>query len=213
MDIKSKIAIFIKKKNVEVQWRAKNQHNTTRAKSIFPVDKVSVGKGTYGSLDIELYGNSDAKVVIGNYCSIARDVRFIADGGHPIDLISTYPFRVRCSGESAEATTKGPIVVEDDVWIGERSMILSGVHIGQGAVIAAGAVVTKDVPPYAVVGGVPAKIIKYRFSEHTRQALEKVNFGAIDEAFVRQNIEALYAPLEEGATLDWLPQKGDIELE
>lgn len=207
MDIKGKIAIFIKRRIVETQWRAKNRHNTTQAKSIFPVDKVFVGKGTYGSLDIELYGNSDARVVIGNYCSIARDVRFIADGEHPIDHVSTYPFRVRCFGESAEATTKGPIVVEDDVWIGERSMILSGVHVGQGAVIAAGSVVTKNVPAYAVVGGVPAQLIKYRFSEHIRQALVNVDFSAFNDAFIKENAEALYGRLDENADLSWLPRK------
>lgn len=70
-----------------------------------------------------------------------------------------------------EATSKGDIVVKDDVWIGYGSIILSGVHIGQGAVIAAGSVVSHDVPPYAIVGGVPARLIKYRFSEEMTKKL------------------------------------------
>lgn len=148
MGLRYDITIRIKQEILNNKWRKRNQHNFTTIKTIFPIDKVTVGKGTYGSLDIELYEEkSNTYVEIGNFCSIARNVRFIADGGHNISNASSYPFKVRYLSEKSEAIAKGPIIVGDDVWIGESSIILSGVTIGQGAVIAAGSVVTKDVPP------------------------------------------------------------------
>jgi acetyltransferase-like isoleucine patch superfamily enzyme len=97
-------------------------------------------------------------VTIGNYCSIAEGVKFLAGVDHRLDLISTFPFT------DAHHITKGPIIVGSDVWIGMDATILSGVTIGSGVAIGAGAVVTKDVPPYAVVAGVPAKVIRLRFT-------------------------------------------------
>lgn len=79
-----------------------------------------------------------------------------------------------------ETQAKGNIIVNDDVWIGDSALILSGVEIGQGAVIAAGAVVTEDVPPYAVVGGVPAKVIKYRFRDDVIKELVKIDYAKVD---------------------------------
>lgn len=82
-------------------------------------------------------------------------------GEHNYSCFSTYPFHRYVIDGSFESISKGPIILEDDVWIGENCIILSGVKIGQGAVIAAGAIVTNDIPPYAIAGGVPAKVIKY----------------------------------------------------
>ena len=100
-------------------------------------------------------------------------------------------------GESLEGTSKGDIIVADDVWIGYRATILSGVHIGQGAVIAAGAVVTKDVPPYAIVGGVPARVIKYRFPEEMVGELMRIDYSKLTEEMVREHIEDLYSALKD----------------
>lgn len=97
--------------------------------------------------------------------------------------------------EEKEAWSKGPIVIGNDVWIGMDSMILSGVTIGQGAVIAAGSVVTKDVPPYAIVGGNPAKVIKYRFEPQIIDRLLKIEFSNINDRFVQENIAQLYESL------------------
>lgn len=117
---------------------------------------------------------------IGKFCSIGPEVR-IGLGKHPIHLKSTHPgFYVTDSsyyGITPEYHNPEPeyekITIGNDVWIGCRAMILDGVTIGDGAIIAAGAVVTKDVPPYAIVGGVPARIIKYRFKpEKIRELLE-----------------------------------------
>ena len=98
-------------------------------------------------------------------------------------------------------------MVDNDVWIGYGATILSGVHIGQGAVIAAGAVVTKDVPPYAIVGGVPAKVIKYRFEESTIKDLLMIDYTKLTKEMIEQHVNNLYEPLTELAQLDWLPKK------
>ena len=121
--------------------------------------------------------------------------------------ISTFPFKVSFSLEEYEATSKGNIVIDDDVWIGYGATILSGVHIGQGAVIAAGAVVTKDVPPYAIVGGVPAKVIKYRFPQEMIEALLKIDYSKLDKNMISAHIDELYQELTDLQQLDWLPRK------
>ncbi len=101
----------------------------------------------------------------------------------------------------------GGIVVEDDVWIGFGATILSGVHIGQGAVVAAGALVTKDVPPYAIVGGVPAKLIKYRFEQELVRELVDIDYSRLDKQDVREHLDELYSELREKDQLGWLPKR------
>lgn len=187
-------------------WQQANPHNSTYPKSIFPLGQVSVGKETYGCLDIQL-DNDTNQLRIGNYCSIANEVRFLVCADHPTDCISTFPFRVRCLGHSVEAISKGDIIIDDDVWIGYRSTILSGVHIGQGAVIAAGSVVAHDVPPYAIVGGVPAKVIKYRFPQELIDQLLEIDYAQLDTQTLRAHEKDLYTPLTDVAQLSWLPKK------
>jgi acetyltransferase-like isoleucine patch superfamily enzyme len=120
---------------------------------------------------------------IGNYCSIANDV-IIGLGTHPLDLFSTSPLfykrinplKLELVKENLDIEEYKPIRIEHDVWIGTRAIIMDGVQIATGAVVAANSVVTKNVPPYAIVGGIPAKIIKYRFSEFQRENLLKSNW-------------------------------------
>jgi len=137
----------------------------------------------------------DVYLKIGYYCSISLNVKFILSSEHPMNHISTYPFKtfILNDGKNYDAFGKGDIVLEDDVWIGESAIILSNVHIGQGAVIATGSVVTKDVPPYAVVAGVPAKIIKYRFSDNIIKKLLNINFANLDFADINRNIDEWYS--------------------
>ena len=94
--------------------------------------------------------------------------------------------------KEAETQAKGDIIVNDDVWIGDSALILSGVEIGQGAVIAAGAVVTEDVPPYAVVGGVPARVIKYRFTDDVIKELVKIDYAKVDRKFIELHEDIWY---------------------
>ena len=116
---------------------------------------------------------------------------FMLCAEHNVLNVSTYPYKAQSYGEP-EAISKGNIVVEDDVWIGARAIIMSGVKIGQGAVVAAGAVVSKDVPPYAIVGGVPAKIIKYRFDDNLRFLYKKIDYSKLDMEFIMTHINELY---------------------
>lgn len=180
----------------KIEWRKRNRHNYTNVNSIFPVDKVIVGEKTYGYLNVKTYGNFKEKLIIGSYCSIAGEVEFLLGGEHSYKGLSTYPFKEYICGLNEDTLTKGPIIVEDDVWIGQRCLILSGVKIGQGAVVAAGAVVTKNVPAYAIVAGNPAKVIKYRFPDEIRNKMNKVEFSKIDYNFVGKNIDKLCSPLE-----------------
>ena len=187
-------------------WRKANSHNNTWVNGIFNDKYVHVAKNTYGELNIR-QSNIGTHLYIGNYCSIAGGVVFLLSSEHYINHISTFPFRARLVDGQAEAFSKGDIVVNDDVWIGEQAIIMSGVSIGQGAVIAAGAVVTKDVPPYALVGGVPAKIIKYRFNKELIDELIKIDYSKLNKELINLHINELYKPLTETSQLDWLPKK------
>lgn len=172
------------------EWRKKNQHNQTWPKAIFDLERVTVGNGTYGTLDVRIDGGKGS-LKIGHYCSIADEVIFLPAADHPIHFLSTYPWGARITGDGYSACSKGDIIVGDDVWIGIRSIILSGVKIGQGAVVAAGSVVTKDVPPYAIVAGSPAKVIAYRFSQEIIDSLLEIDYSKIDEAFVKKHSDIL----------------------
>lgn len=187
-------------------WRKKNKHNSTSLKTLTPFSQISVGINTYGDLNVNS-SNYNSRLIIGNYCSIASEVSFLLNSEHPINNISTYPFKVKIMGADCESLSKGDIIVDDDVWIGHRAIIMSGVHIGQGAVIGAGAVVTRDVPPYAVVAGVPAKIIKMRFNEEIVSCLLDVDFSKLSDTLVKSHICDLYTLLDSPKQLHWLPKK------
>ena len=182
-------------------------HNVFLEREAFP-DLIDVGKNTYGPINALMF-NRDSKLIIGNFCSIAPRVSFIVSADHYTNHISSFPFKVKVLGESYEGVSKGDIIVDDDVWIGYGATIMSGVHIGQGAVVAAGAVVTKDVPPYAIVGGVPAKVIKYRFEPEMIEELLKVDYSKLTKEDIEKHIDDLYTELKDPSQLDWMPKKGE----
>lgn len=197
----------IQKVLFNIKWRKHNKHNLLRpGPGVFDIDSVQVGKMTYGIIEAFI-NDGKSKLSIGSYCSIAKGVRFLVSAEHPINTISTYPFRANVLHQGPESFSKGDIVVDDDVWIGHGATIMSGVHIGQGAVIAAGAVVTKDVPPYAIVGGVPAKVIKYRFEPEMIHELLKVDYSELTDEMIREHVGDLYKELTEPSQLEWLPKK------
>ena len=183
-----------------------NAHNETYPTCWFDETLVSVGRKTYGPLFV-CASNREARLTIGNFCSIAPAAAFILSSEHAAGYVSTFPFRVKYGFADCEALSKGDICVEDDVWIGYGATILSGVRIGQGAIVAAGAVVTKDVPPYAVVGGVPAKVMKYRFPPEMIGELLKVDYGKLSDDMVRDHIDELYQPLGNAEQLAWMPRR------
>lgn len=135
------------------------------------------------------------KIKIGSYCSIGTGVSFNLFGNawHRHDWISTFPFRLNfpdCKFNDGYIDNGG-ITVGNDVWIGSEAMIFDGVTIGDGAVIAARSVVNKDVPPYAIVAGVPAEIIKYRFSDEEIALLLDTKWWDIDIELLKPGMELL----------------------
>ena len=175
--IKSAINRRKEQRNAQIEWRNKNAHNFTTVSGKVP-DVINVGNGTYGNIDIRWFWDKKEHLSIGHYCSIAEGVLFLTGGNHLLDTLSSFPFaHYYDTGESYYAPTKGPIVVGDDVWIGINSTILSGVTIGQGAVIGANSVVAKDVPPYAIYVG--NKVVKYRFSEEIIDKLIKFDYSKL----------------------------------
>lgn len=188
-------------------WRQRNAHNQTVIRNLFDFEKVRVGQATYGPLNIQEWGHPDEQLTIGHYVSISEGVTFLLGGNHPYQGITTFPVKVKYLGHAKEAQTKGAITVGDDVWLGHNSMVMSGVKISQGAVVAAGSVVTKDVPAYAIVAGNPARIIKYRFPELVIQKLLKINYGCITPeimAMIGLNLYQTFETAEFSNALDQL---------
>lgn len=173
------------------RWHKKFPNNKTIPSRIISLELVDIGKGTYGKICAYAI-NKKSRLVIGNFCSIADNVTFLLSVDHPTSHLSTYPFKAMFWDEN-EATTKGDIIVGDDVWIGYGATILSGVKIGQGAIIAAGAIVTKDIPSYAIVAGIPAKVIRFRFKKDVIKRLLKINWSKIDIKFVENHLNELYS--------------------
>lgn len=162
-------------------WRKRNKHNDTAIINDFDFDKVQVGKMTYGSLYVLEWGNPLERLEIGHYVSIAGNVTFVLGGNHSTIGMTSFPVSAKKNlNKNIDAGTKGPIIINDDVWIGCNVTILSGVEIGRGAVIAAGSVVTKDVAPYAVAGGNPAKTISMRLSPQEIEYAKKIDFSKLD---------------------------------
>ncbi len=147
------------------------------------------------------YPINQDKLVIGKFCSIACGAKFLFNSAnHTLSSLSTYPFPLFFEEWNLEkkAVTqawdnKGDIIVGNDVWIGYEAVILAGVHIGDGAVIGTRAVVTKDVPPYTIVGGVPAKPIKKRFPEKTISMLRDIQWWNWSNNKIAHNIKAIQA--------------------
>jgi acetyltransferase-like isoleucine patch superfamily enzyme len=177
--------------NYKKKWRDINHHNETMPKNVFDISQVKIGRYTYGGISVLKHSNSDEKLYIGDFCSIAPNVQFILGSDHKYNCISTFPFKVKVIGQQYEALSKGDIRVLDDVWIGYGSIILSGVTINQGAIVVAGSVVTKDVPHYAIVGGNPARIIKYRFDQCIIDKLVKIDFSKLDYELINSNINTM----------------------
>ena len=136
------------------------------------------------------------RLIIGKFCSIAAEVRFVMNGGsHPTTWLTTYPFPIFGHGwESAMPASwpnRGNTVVGNDVWIGYGALIMPGITIGDGAIVATAAVVTKDVPPYAIVGGNPASILRYRFDLETIARLQRIRWWDWDADKIGRNVRAL----------------------
>ncbi|MBE9224968.1 Vat family streptogramin A O-acetyltransferase [Phormidium sp. LEGE 05292] len=138
------------------------------------------------------------KLIIGKFCAIARNVKFIMNGAnHKMSAFSTYPFNIfgngweRVTPEPSELPFKGDTVIGNDVWIGYEAAIMPGVKVGDGAIIAAKSVVTKDVKPYTIVGGNPAQLIRQRFSDEIINILLEIAWWDWDIEKITRNLEKI----------------------
>jgi acetyltransferase-like isoleucine patch superfamily enzyme len=138
---------------------------------------------------------------IGKFCSIGENVKIVL-GSHPVNFVSTHPafysnnkqFKTFSDKTYIEEFKK--VVIGNDVWIAEGAVIMGGVTIGNGAIVAARSVVTKDVAPYSIVGGIPAKHIKYRFDDETIEKLNNINWWDWDESVFLENYKLFQDPVQ-----------------
>jgi hypothetical protein len=152
------------------------------------------GVGTYGVPTVWTFPFEDqTRLIIGNYSAVAGT--HLLGGEHAVDHVASYPLRINMklegAGQDGNPAVKGDIVIGSDAWVSFGSYVLSGVTIGDGAVVAAGAVVTKDVPPYAIVGGNPAKVIRHRHTEEQIAALLEIKWWDWPEKEIREAVPYL----------------------
>ena len=170
-----------------------------------------IGDFTYGRPQISQWNESQsAMLTIGRFCSIATGAQILLGGNHRADWPTTYPFPeffVRHASIGEYESSKGNVNIGNDVWIGMDAMVLSGVTIGDGAVVAARAVCAKDVPPYAIVAGNPARIVRYRFEEDVIAALLKIRWWdwPIEDV---HNAVPLLLQTDIGKFIEWCEQNG-----
>ena len=160
---------------------------------------MSYGKYTYGNPNLH-WTNGDAKLVVGNFCSIAGNVNIYLGGNHRTDWVTTYPFGhihrhvFNKFNGIGHPSTKGDVVIGNDVWIGGNVTIMSGVTIGDGVVIANNSHVVTNVEPYSLIGGNPAKLIKYRFTPEQIEKLLEIKWWYWDDAKINNYTELLCNP-------------------
>lgn len=168
-----------------------------------------VGRHTYGTEHIKIRRWPESKhyhhLYIGSFCSIADDCEIYLGGNHYTDLVTTFPFGLVAKEAFPNANfpenpnlqgsySKGNVVIDSDVWIGSHVTIMSGVHIGDGAVIAANSHVVKDVPPYSIVGGNPARVIRYRFAPDQIEALLRIQWYMWPDHVINERIQDIVNP-------------------
>lgn len=158
--------------------------------------RLVVGPHTYGSLALRYWGAPGTYVCrIGDYCSIADNVQIFLGGYHRPEWVSMYPFSGFPEWPEArgmeDTVGRGDVTIGSDVWLGSHAVIMSGMTIGHGAVVAAHAVVSRDVPPYAIVAGNPARIVKYRFDGPTIAEMLRIAWWDWPTERVRENLPLL----------------------
>lgn len=163
---------------------------------------VTVGKHTYGNPSVRVFEHDETKLSIGSYTSIAHEVQFLLGGNHPTDRVTTFPLRIRLGLEGAGSdgypTSSGNISVGSDVWIGAQTLVLAGVNIGDGAVIGAGSLVSRDVPPYSVCVGRPARLVRYRIPKELIGPMLDIKWWEWDDSTVKRLASELSSPDVEG---------------
>lgn len=156
------------------------------------------GRHTYGYENIRAFSwGEGTKLRVGKFCSIAENIKVYLGGNHRTDWVTTYPFghreRERFNNFDGKGHPKsnGDVVIENDVWIGSNVTIMSGVHIGSGAVIANNSHVVKDVKPYTIVGGNPARYIKSRFTDSQIEKLLEISWWDWDDEKINEHLDLM----------------------
>ena len=152
-----------------------------------------IGRGPYGKPKILEWGEG-ATLQIGSFCSISAGVQIFLGGEHRVDWVTTYPFNIlweEAHHITGHPKSKGDVHIGNDVWIGREAIIMSGVTIGDGAVIGARTVVTKDVPPYVIVAGNPASIIRKRFDDKIINRLLEIQWWSWEDSRIKKVLPML----------------------
>ena len=156
--------------------------------------QYEIGRESYGPVRVR-HRNQSATLKIGAFCSFASDVQIFLGGEHRPDWVTTFPFLAPWRDVSRDVEdwvmTRGDVVIGNDVWIGAEALIMSGVRIGDGAVIGARSVVTKDVPAYTIAAGMPAKVLRMRFDGETISRLEQLAWWDWDDSKIARFIPLL----------------------
>ncbi len=159
---------------------------------------VSVGRHTYGVQTSTVFkAAKDAQLRVGAFCSIAADVAFLCDALRDTSAATQFPMHKVLTGTPMKKPRRLGITIGNDVWIGRSAIIMPGVKVGDGAAIGAGAIVTKDVPAYAIVAGSPARLIRSRFLPHQIEQLQKIRWWDWSDEKLTAEIEYLTGPLDE----------------
>jgi acetyltransferase-like isoleucine patch superfamily enzyme len=168
-------------KNILVILRLRKKNDIFFTKNYFRNKKYKIGDFTYGQ-PLVIFENDESNLIIGKYCSISQNVTIFLGGNHRLDWNTTYPFNSLsmyfpfAQDIKGHPQTKGDVIIGNDVWIGNNATILSGVHIADGAVIGANSLVTKNIGPYEIWGGNPARLIRKRFSQEKINDLLKIQW-------------------------------------
>jgi len=161
---------------------------------------VHIGRHTYGVNEERITvteAKAETPVIFGQFCSVSTGVLVIADMLHSADRVSTFPLASRLGDlERDPPARQQPLVVGNDVWIERRAILMPGITVGDGAVIVAGAVVEEDVPPYAIVAGSPATLVRYRFDPATIEKLLAIRWWDWPDQKIRAEMESFYGPIE-----------------
>ncbi len=156
--------------------------------------RYSIGDYTYGKPRVISWEKEGTSLRIGKYCSISTHVVIFLGSEHRTDWVSTYPFPSlweEARSINGHPFSKGDVTIGNDVWVGYNVTILSGVTIGDGAAIGACSVVTRNVPPYAIVAGNPAQVIRYRFDEETIRKLLEIQWWNWPDERVAENVQLI----------------------
>jgi acetyltransferase-like isoleucine patch superfamily enzyme len=163
---------------------------------------VVMGRQSYAVPIVHLYPGDAVRVVVGSWSALAAGVEILPGGNHRLDTVASFPIRHRLGLAGIETSghpwSKGDVTIGNDAWVGRGAKILGGVTIGDGAVVAAYSVVTRDVPPYAIAAGAPARVVRYRFADHLVAALLRIRWWDWDDERIIAAVDELTSDAVEG---------------